>query len=321
MNETQLVAYYVSKLNTTSQVHFYAQHLESILEQEERKSALDYAEECGLDVLAVTKQIVENIRNRPEDVDHTGHLQQHLTEADKIKISAIDWLIFYESQRAELVCQTNAIIFNFLTLSKIDAAQLAFNKIPNDAVRDVTAEMEDNKEINVVVKEHLSYKAYLEANDAFNEWFKQVKNKPVQPEDLPESAQFPEKVAHQHRLSQYKAEIERWKLTTSHLAKTAKTLLYNVLLFPEGWLVGAKDAEHLRKMILPEVAFLLYSVLFESEAYEDCVQLADIIASEKHCLYKEFTKERLGELLLQICEASMALTTLNRDPWGNERTA
>lgn len=75
MNETQLVAYYVSKLNTTSQVYLYAQHLEQIIDHNERKEALDYADECGLDVLAVTKQIVENIRNKAEDMDQIGNLQ------------------------------------------------------------------------------------------------------------------------------------------------------------------------------------------------------------------------------------------------------
>lgn len=133
-----------------------------------------------------------------------------MTEADKLKISAIDWLVFHESQRTEVLAQSNAIIFKFLILGKLDAAQMCFNKIPNDAVRDINAEMQDsNDEINAIIKEHLGYKVYLEAYEAFNEWFKQVKNKPVAPEDLPEFAQFPEKVAHQHRVSQYKAEVER----------------------------------------------------------------------------------------------------------------
>lgn len=75
MNETQLVAYYVSKLNVTSQVYFYAQHLEKIVEDNERRAALDYAERCGMDVLSITKRIVENVRRKPEEVDAAGNLQ------------------------------------------------------------------------------------------------------------------------------------------------------------------------------------------------------------------------------------------------------
>lgn len=70
------------------------------------------------------------------------------------------------------------------------------------------------------------------------------------------------------------------------MANTAKTLLYNVLLFPDGWLVGAKNDSDLRKIVLPEVTFLLCSILCESEMYEKCVELANIIASEQHRLYK-----------------------------------
>ncbi|ENN75270.1 hypothetical protein D910_02376 [Dendroctonus ponderosae] len=322
MNETQLVAYYVSKLNTSNQVHLYAQHLENIIELQERQLALEYAEQCGLDVLAIAKQIVVNTRSKPEHVDEAGNLQKKITETDELVISAIDWLVFFENQRLDVLIQTNAIIFKFLLLGKLDAAQLAFNKIPSDAIRQVTAEVEDtSEETNQIIKEHLSYKVYLEAYEAFNEWFKQMKNQPEAPEDLPENTQFSQKVAYEHRLSQHKVEVERWKLTNKHLAITANKQLYNVLLFPDGWLNGAKDCYHLRKTVLPEVTFLLCSVLSESEMYEECVQLADIIASEKHCLYKEFTEEQLSDLLTKIAEAAVALTEASKDPWGNEITA
>lgn len=137
--------------------------------------------------------------------------QKHLTETDKLKISALDWLVFYESQRVEILTQSNGLIFDFLVMGKPDAAQLAFNKVPNETVTDLTAELGDsNEEVNTIIKEHLSYKAYLDAYEAFNEWFTQAKNKPLPPDELSENAQFPEKVAHQHRVSQYKAELDRW---------------------------------------------------------------------------------------------------------------
>ncbi|KAL1509474.1 hypothetical protein ABEB36_004200 [Hypothenemus hampei] len=319
MMKTQLVAFYVSKLSLGGQIYFYARHLEQITEHKERKEALNYAEECELDVLAITKRVVENVRMKPEEFDQTLGLQKKLTETDKEKISAIDWLTFYESQRVELLIQSNAIIFYFLLLGKLDAAQLAFNKIPCETIGELTAELGDtNEEVNSYIKEHLSYKAYLEAYEAFNEWFKELKNKPVAPDELPEAAQFAEKVAQQHKVSKYKAEVERWKLATTRLANTARTLLYNILLFPGGWLKVARDSDHLRKTILPEVTFLLCSVLIESEMYEQCVLLADIIASEQYCLYKEFTAEQISKFLTKIAEASLAMTQLNKDPWGNE---
>lgn len=159
--------------------------------------------------------------------------------------------------------------------------------MPHDSVEKILAEGELPPEVSQILKEFLSYKAYLDAHEAFDIWFKQFSAKPIPPEDISENAHFTEKVAHQHRMSQFKAETERWKLSTSHSAKNAKTLLYNVLLFPDGgWLKGAKDADFLRSKCIPEIVLLLYSILYESGMYGACVQLADVLADEKHGLYK-----------------------------------
>lgn len=71
-------------------------------------------------------------------------------------------------------------------------------------------------------------------------------------------------------------------------------MLYNVLLFPSGWLVGAKDDKYLRSTCIPEIVILLYSVLYETGQHDECVQLADILASEKYGLYRV----RLAKTLL-----------------------
>lgn len=75
MKETQLVAFYVSKLSRSNQVHIYAKYLENITKDEERKSALTYAEDSGLNILAITKQVMENIRNIPHELDANINLQ------------------------------------------------------------------------------------------------------------------------------------------------------------------------------------------------------------------------------------------------------
>lgn len=75
MRETQLVTYYISKLNVQNQVHFCAMYFENITENEERKEALLCAEESGLNTMEITKQIVENIRNKPHDLEEVRGLQ------------------------------------------------------------------------------------------------------------------------------------------------------------------------------------------------------------------------------------------------------
>lgn len=75
MNETQMVAYYVSKLSNASQIQLYAMYLESIVDPEERKTSLIYAENSGLNIFAITKQVVENIRSRPLEMEDSDNLQ------------------------------------------------------------------------------------------------------------------------------------------------------------------------------------------------------------------------------------------------------
>ncbi|KAJ8938224.1 hypothetical protein NQ318_007646 [Aromia moschata] len=319
-NETQLIAYYIGKLNSNKQVNLYSEYLEKIVDNEERKSCLMYGESSGIDVLSVTKQIVENIRNLPYDIEPSGHLQPKITNIDIYKIEALDWVLFYDHQRVEALIQTNALISSFLSLGKLDAAYLAIQKIPKNTVEKILSEGNESEEVSQTVKQYFSFRAYLDASEAFNKWFKQYKLKPLPPDDPSKNSQFAEKVAHQHKMSQYKADMERWKLTISHLAKNAKAMLYNVLLFPEGWLVGAKEEDFLRSTCIPEVVLLLYLILFESKEYVECLQLVDIIASETQCIYKVYSKEKLQEILKKLCEVSLILLDMKKDPWGNDVT-
>lgn len=56
-------------------------------------------------------------------------LSAEITEEDRRKISALEWVVLYPSQRAEALWQTNALIRTFLALGKIQAARLAFNQV------------------------------------------------------------------------------------------------------------------------------------------------------------------------------------------------
>ncbi|XP_065155579.1 nuclear pore complex protein Nup107 isoform X2 [Atheta coriaria] len=318
--QTQLVAFYVSKLTETTQIHIYSTYLESIVDNEARKEALQYAEDCGLNVAAITKQIVENIRGRHDSPIEMENMS--VTKSDEFKINSLDWLLFYNKQLAELVHQTNALVFQFLLMQKHDAAQLAFNKVPDDAVGKLSAGDDIPEELQQIVREYLSYKAYFEAQEAFSVWFKNFKSQPKEPECPPEGAPFAKKVEYEHKLSQFSAETGRWKITMEQLSKQAKLPLYNVLLFPDGgWLHGAKEASYLQNKYIPQCLLLLFNVLYDSEQFEECVQLADILASEKYQVYKYFSHEKMAEALRKIAEASVALLNHGKDPWGNDTRA
>lgn len=83
-----------------------------------------------------------------------------------------------------------------------------------------------------------------------------------------------------------------------------KQLLFNVVLFPDGgWLVDSSNGlngeplsseemlrehqmEKLRKLCVPKIVLLLHTVMTEMNEHAECLELADVVASEVHQLYK-----------------------------------
>ncbi|XP_070164902.1 LOW QUALITY PROTEIN: nuclear pore complex protein Nup107 [Polyergus mexicanus] len=347
IGDPTLIAFYTATLPQEEQITNYARYLEDVKEYEQRKRCLRAAEDANLNIEAITKLVVENIRKKNTESDPTD-LKGSMTDADMEKINALDWLIFYQNQREEALRQTNALIRYFLTKEKLDAARKTFNKIPSDSIESVMAEYSGmectltnltitnnmSKQAAALIREYLCYKTYLDAQEGFDEWFTHYHHgKPVPPEELSTYATFTEKVAYDHRKTQYNQELERWKSTMQHHTKAVKQLLFNVLLFPDGgWLIDSKNnndesciseselrehqLEKLRELCIPKVTLLLHSVMSEMNEHDGCIQLADILASEQHQLYKVFSKGRLREIFRKICESSLILMDQKKDPWG-----
>ncbi|KAG6797251.1 nuclear pore complex protein [Apis mellifera caucasica] len=348
MDDPILIAFYTAMLPRELQVTNYASYLENIKDHEQRRKCLTAAEDANLNVEAITKLVVESIRSKNIDIDPID-LKGTLTDTDIDKINALDWLIFYPSQREEALWQTNALIRYFLANEKIDAARKAFNKIPVDSIEAIMAEyptmegtltnltMTSNlsKKASSTIREYVCYKTYLDAQEGFAEWFSHYHHgKPAPLEELPPYATFTEKVAYEHKKAQYNIEMERWTSTMQHHTKAVKQLLFNVLLFPDGgWLVDSNNnnndepctpeeisrdhqMEKLRELCIPKITLLLHSVMSEMNEHAECIQLADILASEQYQLYKVFQKGRLREVFKKICESSLVLMDQKKDPWG-----
>ncbi|XP_030629555.1 nuclear pore complex protein Nup107 isoform X2 [Chanos chanos] len=338
--QIDLIAFYVSHLPPDTAVTQYAQFLEEVTETEQRKHCLELARQAGLDVAAVTKTVVETIRERDTDEfahhDLTPALDSGTTAEDQQKIDVIDWLLFDPAQRAEALKQSNAIMRKFLASKKHDAAKLVFAKVPEDSMPEVCRQWEEQgmdlplpAEDENAIREHLCIRAYLEAHEAFNDWFRHMNSPPVKP-TLPAQAKFTEKVAHEMKEKEYKMEHDNWKGRLEALTEDVKERIYNVLLFVDGgWMVDVReDAEDnpershqmslLRRLCLPMMAFLLLTVLQRTERHQESLRLADIIASDQHRLYDVFSKEELQKFLQKMRESSLLLLDKDLDPLGYE---
>uniref|UniRef100_A0A8C6N0I4 Nuclear pore complex protein n=1 Tax=Mus spicilegus TaxID=10103 RepID=A0A8C6N0I4_MUSSI len=337
---TSLIAFYTCHLPQDLAVAQYALFLEGVTEFEQRHQCLELAKEADLDVATITKTVVENICKKDNGEfshhDLAPSLDTGTTEEDRLKIDVIDWLVFDPAQRAEALRQGNAIMRKFLALKKHEAAKEVFVKIPQDSIAEIYNQWEEQgmesplpAEDDNAIREHLCIRAYLEAHETFNEWFKHMNSAPQKP-TLLSQATFTEKVAYEHREKKYEMDHNIWKGHLDALTADVKEKMYNVLLFVDGgWMVDVReDAEDdperthqmvlLRKLCLPMLCFLLHTILHSTGQYQECLQLADMVSSERHKLYLVFSKEELRKLLQKLRESSLMLLDQGLDPLGYE---
>ncbi|XP_054608406.1 nuclear pore complex protein Nup107 isoform X2 [Dunckerocampus dactyliophorus] len=317
--QTELVASYVSQLPAELATAQYAAFLETVSQPELRPRCLQLATEAGLDVSAVTKLVVQTVReNDTEFMHHSDTLKTGTTKEDQKKIDVIDWLLFDPTHRAEALKQSNAIMRRFLALEKHDAAKAVFSKVPEDSMREIYCQWSRLSQTTPLpaedenaIREHLCIRAYLK------------------PTPAPE-VKFTERVANEMREKEYKASLSAWSSRLDVLTEDVKESIYNVLLFVDGgWMVdntqdSEQDAERshqmaaLRSLCLPRLSFLLLSVLQSSSRHQEALRLADIISSDQHRLYQVFTKEELRRFLLKLRESSLSLLDQGLDPLGYE---
>ncbi|XP_066943854.1 nuclear pore complex protein Nup107 [Macrobrachium rosenbergii] len=351
--DVEQVARYTSVLPAWLQVEWYARFLHNITDDDHRRHALKLAADVGLDTNTITATVVTNIRLSSSNRDPEGQVLAETTAEDRVKINAIDWLLYDKRQRTEALCQANALMRSFLVSRKIGATRVLFNKIPSDSVNIVVQEHEEETgspdlsgETENIVREYFCIKTFLDAQESFTDWFDHYHQKrPVAPEKPPAGVSFPQEVAYEQASKQHQGELDRWKQTLKLITKTACERLYNVLLFPEGgWLVDSglddqepdttgvggdeelmpeslePDRKHqlsvLRSIYIPQVASLLQNILHSTESFKEALQLADIIASEQHQLYKAFGTCELQRFLVKLQETSLELLDRNCDALG-----
>uniref|UniRef100_A0A8C2VLJ3 Nuclear pore complex protein n=1 Tax=Chinchilla lanigera TaxID=34839 RepID=A0A8C2VLJ3_CHILA len=337
---THLIAFYCCHLPQDLAVAQYALFLEGVTDFEHRQISLELAREADLDVATITKTVVENIRkkNDEEFSPHDLNLDQDsdTTQEDRVKIDVIDWLLFDPAQRSEALKQGNAIMRKFLALKKHEAAKEVFVKIPRDSIAEIYNLWEERgahsslpAEIDNAVREHLCIRAYLEAHETFTEWFNHMNAAPQKP-TLVSQPSFTEKIAYEHKEKKYEMDYDIWKGHLDALTADVKEKMYNVLLFVDGgWMVDVREdpeEDHervhqmvlLRKLCLPRLCFLLHTILHTTGQYQECLQLADMVSSERHRLYLVFSKQELKKLLQKLRESSLMLLDQGLDPLGYE---
>ncbi|KAK9501224.1 hypothetical protein O3M35_011978 [Rhynocoris fuscipes] len=340
--DSDLVAYYCSLLPEEEQIDLYSSFMERITDTKNRAECLAAAEKYDLNIPSITEKVVHNVRMRKNEseIETDATLVIDVTDDDREKISALDWMVYYPHQRAESIWECNALIRTFIAQGKISAARLAFNRIPSDSIELILQQYckVDTEQVTVdrgsfppkvdaAIKEYLCYKAYLDAQEGFSRWFHEFYNS--KPKDPPkyDGNDFTEKVAHEHRLNRYKEEYNRWKSNMLHETKTIKALLFNIITFPDdGWLVDdykedetrQDNMRRLRGLCIPQVFMLLHKVLHSMELYEEAIDLVTLLMDESNRFYNIFNRTQLSDITMKIAESCDAILAITKDPLGWE---
>jgi nuclear pore complex protein Nup107 len=233
----------LSKLPNEIQIKRYSKFLQSISDNKERQHLLKLAKERNMNIQAITLNIVDNISRKSltngtpnrtinqtvgaaaaasslsttsvimnkttDNLFSIKKTNQLLTEEDKTRINAIDWIVYDSIQRFKLLEYANLTMRYFLLeRENFEATHAIFSKIPADTLTIILQQynfnstlgttggannqlvennlqlMLDNLPLNVTntIKEYIGFKEYIEAVNIYNDWFEFYhREKPVKP--------------------------------------------------------------------------------------------------------------------------------------------
>jgi len=323
-----LIPWYVSKLDESTQLPLHSAYLSSVQNQEDQALCLQLGLECGLDINAMIVSAVSIVRKGDDTVDNEA------------MVNSLGWLTLDPSQVQDLLYQTNAVMRRLLGLGQVELAGEALAKVPRDTQNLILeawrSEGGGQTMEAALVREYLALKVYLEAQDTFSDWFDHFhRGQPRRPV-ITDNPTFTEKVAHEQKEKQYLAELDRWRGGQLIQSRQAEQKLKEILNFPGGWLLdedSINDEEmidedeskrkdemaSLRGELIPKTFLLLHSVLHNTGQYQAAITLANIVADESTANYAAFNKEQIKQFLGKVRESSLAVLDEGKDPWGFQK--
>lgn len=119
---------------------------------EDCSQCLEYADAAGLNVQSITRAVIRIVRRRFDEQENLeegvlnaatplptsngitdivgGDVVAYLTQVDKARIAALDWLAHDRAQRGELLVLANSLIRLFIAMRKLRAARALLDRLP-----------------------------------------------------------------------------------------------------------------------------------------------------------------------------------------------
>ncbi|XP_022658066.1 nuclear pore complex protein Nup107-like [Varroa destructor] len=213
-----------------------------------------------------------------------------------------------------------------------------------DDVESTTSDQIDPIKCKNALKEYFCFQVYIEAHHSFTEWFEHFHRNRPQRADIAvgDTSDARRQLTAEFARKTLESKLESWQTVLNGLCERTSTHLYNILSYQDGGFLQdpceedvpddsdqsvlnqetrrTEELRALRRLCLPEVVSLLHTVLHGTGRYAEAIDIANLVAGEALCLYKEFSKEDMAALLMKIQESSVELLKMlgKVDPYGLE---
>lgn len=347
--DTPLVAQYVALLpDDAERVELFVKYMSHITEPSARQQCLVEAEKAGLDVAAVTRNVVERARTAPAAAAEPASRRPSVialpvaveasssdVAADETRVRALGWLCFDPLQRTEAMRQANALMREFVCQGKLERCeQIVGTVLPPDALElvDDAAKAAGGRgwHHRRIAREHRELCVYVQAMRAFELWLEHWTRKPAAPAPLVGKTLYSDEVLHKRQLDQYEAQLGVWQTKALALLNDAHAGALRVLQQRDGFLIdrerAAADAEpeperaasiaRVRAHALPTLYLALSRALLAAGRPAQVTQLACLLADDRLQLLSSFSAKDLADVLETCRRAAIANVGDGRDTVG-----
>jgi nuclear pore complex protein Nup107 len=204
---------------------------------------------------------------------------------------------------------------------KLEAARKIMSILPKDS-RTVILERisEGDKNVNAI-REYMGFECLLQAHFTYNIWKFHHYKKPDAPTP-PTGSSVPEQIDYENKLKVYKEKVYAvWNEKDVVNSETARKEILKVLQYENGWMLdfgsgiyfepGSDERRNqmllIRRKCIPELCFMLHTILYSTHNYQSSLDLAVLIADEHYMLYTTFKQEEIQKLMGLFHQSALIL--------------
>jgi len=269
-----------------------------------------------LDYAASLTEQTETLSSAQTLEPYSAHSERS-TFLDNCKILAVQLFLPYIYERGMTL--RTLLHFNLLARRFIEEEKFLLTckliqgvEVPEPSASEYDTD-EESTIIKIALREYDCWREFVFSQTEYETWNAHQSIHLEPPLPVPADAGVADKLIFDQEQEAYESEREQWISEGAQLAERAATALSAVLKTPGGWLEGCsarnphelEQLKYLRKVCIPRVAMQLHSVLYSSERFRACIELAELIADEHFSLFKCFDLEDMEEYLQLVAKCAV----------------